>query len=39
MGKLMQWVANVIGIRFQMSMELARRDPLIPPHSPLQGRP
>lgn len=38
MGKLMQWVANVIGVRFQMSMELARRDPLIPPHSTLQGR-
>lgn len=38
MGKRMQWVANVIGVRLQMSMELAGRDPLIPPHSTLQGR-
>lgn len=38
MGKLMQLVVKVIGIQFQMQMELARRDPLILPHTTLQGR-
>lgn len=37
MDKLMQLVVKVIGIPFQMQMELARRDPLILPHATLRG--
>lgn len=36
MGKQMQLVAEVIDVRFQRWMELARRDPLIPLQSSFQ---
>lgn len=36
MGRQMQLVAKVMDVRFQRCVELARRDPLILPHSTFQ---